>query len=81
MVFHLSHCSAPPSFSEHVTLSHGTLTGVIIALCTNRTGTACGHFDEIIFGDELMTGYVATVSFVVFPHKIIAIIFKGSSTT
>lgn len=29
-------------------------------------GTACGHIDEDIFDDELMTGYVDDVSFLKF---------------
>ena len=34
----------------------------ITLLGLSFTGTSCGHIDEGIFDDELMTGYVDSVS-------------------
>lgn len=48
----------------------------ITLYCPYRAGTACGHFDEVIFGDELMTGYVGYSVSVVLRHdgRMIAVI-------
>ena len=40
----------------------------ITVYCPYRAGTPCGHFDEVIFGDELMTGYVSYYVSVVLRH-------------